>query len=97
VKAEARTGRRWFDGTDRGHEYQRRLVWGADESGDGPGLAGRTVGDLVDPTRAGSVTAVVNLVTRAVGTDAAGWGVPRLVGMAGQIEHDRNRQGRATG
>jgi len=93
VKAEARTGRRWFDGSERGTEYQRRLVWGADESGDGPGLAGRTVGDLVDPTRAGSATAVVNLVTRAVGTDAAAWDVGRLLSMAGQVEAEHQERG----
>jgi len=43
-----------------------------------PTLAKATVGDLVDPTRPGSPTALVNTASRAMGDDAAAWSVFRL-------------------
>lgn len=58
-----------------------------------PTPASRPLADHVDPSRTGSATALVNLVTRAAGIDAAAWSWGRVVGMAAQIQADAARSG----
>lgn len=66
---------------------------GASPPGD-VSVADYTLGDLLDPYRTASATDVVNLVSRGVGFDAAGWRVSRLLRMGAQIEAEaRQRQG----
>ena len=94
IVAECEAGRRRYAGTDVGDRYGTVLNWGTDRQRGEVSLRERTVGDLVDPYRPGSALEVVNLVTRRVGLDAAGWNVDRLVSMAdGVMREARGRSG----
>lgn len=86
---------RRYAGSELGDEYQTVLAWGGEGDHSMPGMAARTLGDVVDPGRPGSVQAVVNATTRQVGVDTAAWPWGRLVGMYGMLE--REAQARADG
>lgn len=91
---ECREGHRRLAGSDVGTEYRQILAFGAEGDATDPDPWERTVGDLVDPTRTASVIDVVNAVSKAVGDDAAGWSVERLLRMVAtlQAEADERRQ-----
>ena len=77
-----------------GDRYGTVLNWGTDRQRGEVSLRERTVGDLIDPYRPGSALEVVNLVTRRVGLDAAGWSADRLLSMAdGVMREARARSG----
>jgi hypothetical protein len=57
------------------------------------GVADRRFADLVDPTRPGRVTDIVNAASREVGTDAKDWRVDRLVSMVAQLEREARERG----
>lgn len=82
------TGQRWYAGTDPGHQYGNVLAFGTEEASDPPGAAERSIGDLLDPTRPGSVTDLINAVTKETGIDAAGWSVTRLLRMVARLERE---------
>lgn len=92
--SEARIGLRWYAGTERGENYQQALAHGGEGTFRDPSVYDRTLGDLVSPARSGSVTDVVNTVTRTVGLDAAEWPLSRLVSMvAGMEQEQAQREG----
>lgn len=86
--SEARVGLRWYAGTDAAERYQQTLAYAGEGTFEDPSVYNRTLGDLVSPARSGSMTDVVNAVTREVGTDAAEWPVGRLVSMLAGMEHE---------
>jgi len=51
----------------------------------------------VDPTRPGTITGLVNAVSREVSADVADWRLGRLLMMSGQMEREaRERDQNAT-
>lgn len=85
---EARAGIRRWPETDIGEQYSRVVAHVGEGVYEPPGVAGRTLGDMVDPTRPGRVTDLVNAVSRELGSDAKGWRYDRLVSMGAQLERE---------
>jgi len=83
---------RWYGGTDHGERYQQVVAYGGEGTFRDPSVRDRTLGDLVSPARTGSVTDVVNVVTREVETDAADWPLSRLVSMVRGMEHEAEQR-----
>jgi len=54
-----------------------------------PSVAERTLGDYLHPRRPGSVTILVNAVSREIGADAAPWSFYRLVTFVAGLERER--------
>lgn len=82
-----------YAGSERGERYMTILAHGGEGDHGTPGVWERTIGDLIDPSRPGSIMAVVNSVSREVGRDVQGWRVDRLVSMyAGLVQESRERQ-----
>lgn len=82
----------WYDGTELGEHYSSILAWGTDAPPIEPDLVDRGTAALVDPTKPGSMTTVVNAVTREVGMDVADWNAGRIVNMAAQIQAEAARR-----
>ena len=77
--------------------YNQQLAFRTESAGWSPGVAERTVGDLVDPYRPGSALEVVNVVSRVLGMDAAAWSWDRLVHLAAGVEREgRGRSSQET-
>jgi len=79
---------RRYAGTDVADRYQEVLAFQADGSHDPPGVAQRTLGDHLDPSRPDSVEALINAATLRSGIDAADWTYRRVVGMVRQLESE---------
>lgn len=71
-----------------GEQYLQVLAFAGDSVPSEYGVTDRTLGDTVDPYRPGSAMEVVNAVTRAVGSDAAGWSWVRLVAFVSGLERE---------
>jgi len=77
---------RRYAGSETATHYRKLLSFGTDANPDDPTPMDRTLSDLVSPTRTGSAMDVCNAVSRAVGDDAADWGLERLLRMATMLE-----------
>jgi len=59
-----------------------------------PTSADRTLADLIDPTRPGSVMVMVNATSREVGQDVAQWSFMRIWGLYVQLETEARERER---
>jgi len=57
-----------------------------------PAAHERTLGDLLDPTRPGRPTDMVNAVSREMRTDVADWRLDRVLSMLRQLDNESAEQ-----
>lgn len=87
---ETRAGLRRYGDTDRGGHYQTTLAHYGTGPSDVPPPHERTFGDLISPARPGRAVDLVNAVTRDIRSDAAGWGIDRILGMVALMAEEGN-------